>query len=353
MKLDSIINSAFIYSPVTSEPLERVPGFFERYAIDIDDIIARIKKRKAHRVGVQLPEGLKRQAMEIAEVIRKRSGAEVWLYGGECFGACDLEDISEVDLVLHFGHSDIPSMKAKRRKVVFVPLHFKTDYEVLFANLPLKELGAKVGLIATIQHVHALAALKSHLRKSGITAIIAKGSRRVAYPGQVLGCNFSAAKNCGNVDSIVFLGSGRFHPAGISLALDKPVWALDPYSQEVVRADEDRDRFLRRRWGAISAAKGALTFAVVVSRRPGQKRLREAKHVMALLEDAGFMGYLVFMDLISPDRLDSLGMDAAVITACPRLVLDDSHLYKKPILTPLEVEVLLGKRKDLVFEEME
>ena len=74
---------------------------------------------------------------------------------------------------------------------------------------------------------------------------------------------------------------------------------------------------------------------------------------LKLLEKAGLKGYLVFMDLISPERLETLGMDAAVITACPRLVLDDSHLYKKPILTPLEVEVLLEKRKDLIFEEME
>lgn len=335
------------------EQLEQTAGFFERYEIDIDGLIALIKKRKSRRVGVQLPEGLKRQAMEISEVIRERSGAEVWLFGGECFGACDLEHDEDLDIVLHFGHSDIPSMKTKRKKVVFVPLHFKADYDALFAKLPLKELGGKVGLVATIQHVHALISLRSKLKKSGITAVIAKGSRRVAYPGQVLGCNFSAAKNCGDVDSILFLGSGRFHPSGISLAIGKPVWALDPYSQEVVRADEDRDRFLRRRWGAISAAKGAMTFAVVVSRRPGQTRPREAKQVMALLEVAGLKGYLVYMDLISPERLETLGMDAAVITACPRLVLDDSHLYKKPILTPIEVSVLLGTRKDLIFEEME
>jgi 2-(3-amino-3-carboxypropyl)histidine synthase len=341
---------------VKPEPPERSeiePGFFERYEIDLDGLISVIKKRRARRIGVQLPEGLKRQAMEIADAIKKRSGADVWTFGGECFGACDLEPAdADVDLVLHFGHSDIPSMKANRRTVVFVPLQFNADYEALFAKLPLKELGAKVGLVATIQHVHALKALKSHLRKSGIAAVIANGSRRVAYPGQVLGCNFSAARNCGKVDAFLFLGSGRFHPAGISLALGKPVWALDPYSQEVSRADEDRDRFLRRRWGAISAAKSARTFAVVVSRRPGQKRLREARRIAALLEAEGLKAFLVLMDLISPDRLDSLGMDAAVITACPRLVIDDAHLYKKPVLTPLEVEVLLGKRKELVFEEM-
>ena len=33
------------------------------------------------------------------------------------------------------------------------------------------------------------------------------------------------------------------------------------------------------------------------------------------------------------------------MTACPRIAIDDSIMYKKPLLTPQELEIAIGKRK--------
>jgi 2-(3-amino-3-carboxypropyl)histidine synthase len=47
-------------------------------------------------------------------------------------------------------------------------------------------------------------------------------------------------------------------------------------------------------------------------------------------------------------------VDAFVSTACPRIAIDDALRYKKPILTPVELEVSLGIRRwdDYVFDSI-
>jgi 2-(3-amino-3-carboxypropyl)histidine synthase len=39
-----------------------------------------------------------------------------------------------------------------------------------------------------------------------------------------------------------------------------------------------------------------------------------------------------------------MDLDAFVMTACPRIAIDDSIRYKKPLLTPQELEIVLELR---------
>lgn len=57
---------------------------------------------------------------------------------------------------------------------------------------------------------------------------------------------------------------------------------------------------------------------------------------------------------MEPEVLINLGVNAAVCTACPRIVLDDQAKYTVPVLTPPEFEVLLWVRKgDYHLDEIE
>ena len=51
------------------------------------------------------------------------------------------------------------------------------------------------------------------------------------------------------------------------------------------------------------------------------------------------------MNELSPQNLMAYRVDAFISTACPRLAMDDSSRYDKPILTPTEAEVSLGLRE--------
>ncbi len=78
------------------------------YNLDTKKIIEEIKKHKAKTVCLHLPDGLKPKAEEIQKTIEKETNAEVVIWGGSCYGSCDLPlDVKSlgVDLLIHFGHA--------------------------------------------------------------------------------------------------------------------------------------------------------------------------------------------------------------------------------------------------------
>lgn len=79
-----------------------------RYDLETTRMISEIKKNDAKFVLLHLPDGLKPRAAELQELIKKDTDAEVLIWAGSNFGACDLPVDAErigVDLVIHFGHS--------------------------------------------------------------------------------------------------------------------------------------------------------------------------------------------------------------------------------------------------------
>jgi len=93
-----------------------------------------------------------------------------------------------------------------------------------------------------------------------------------------------------------------------------------------------REKFLR-----IAKAHDSRVFGVVIGTKPGQKNFEEGEKVRKKLERKGKKAYLIAMNEISPERLDYLPFDAFVITACPRIVMDDWKNYKKPLLLPEDI----------------
>lgn len=78
------------------------------YDLETEKMIAEIKKADAKLVLLHLPDGLKPRAKELQDIIKKETNAEVLIWGGSNFGACDLPIDSQrvgVDLIIHFGHS--------------------------------------------------------------------------------------------------------------------------------------------------------------------------------------------------------------------------------------------------------
>lgn len=80
-----------------------------QYDLELDRVIAEIKKKNAKLVCIQLPDGLKPKAKEITDAIKASTSAEVIIWAGSNFGACDLAvDVQRmgVDLLIAFGHSE-------------------------------------------------------------------------------------------------------------------------------------------------------------------------------------------------------------------------------------------------------
>jgi len=76
------------------------------YDLELERAISEIKKIKAKRVCIQLPDGLKQKATEIAEVLENETRAEIFIWLGTCFGACDIPNLpGDFDLLIQWGHS--------------------------------------------------------------------------------------------------------------------------------------------------------------------------------------------------------------------------------------------------------
>ena len=78
------------------------------YDLELDKAVSEIRKQKAKKVCLQLPDGLKSRAAEIRKEIGKKTDAEIIIWLGSCYGACDIPTQAEslgVDLLIQFGHS--------------------------------------------------------------------------------------------------------------------------------------------------------------------------------------------------------------------------------------------------------
>ena len=83
----------------------------DRHDFELDDLVAKIKENDHRLVALQVPEGLKMQALEMMDSIETDSAAKVVLAADPCYGACDLVHdkmkLMGVELVAHMGHSQM------------------------------------------------------------------------------------------------------------------------------------------------------------------------------------------------------------------------------------------------------
>jgi len=76
------------------------------YDLELDKAADSIMKSKAKKVCIQLPDGLKPKAKEIVDFLSSKTGADIFIWSGSCFGACDTPLLpKEFDLLIQWGHS--------------------------------------------------------------------------------------------------------------------------------------------------------------------------------------------------------------------------------------------------------
>ncbi|MCL1983930.1 MAG: diphthamide biosynthesis enzyme Dph2 [Methanomassiliicoccaceae archaeon] len=316
------------------------------FDLRLNDVTEWIRLRGLSSVAVQLPEGLKIRAAEIADHIFSVNNIPVTIIGDPCYGACDLyvnyKDIANG--LIHFGHSPIPSIMKDDDNIFFVEAFASVDVKDGITKIA-SELPERVGLLATVQYVNVLGTVKETLEGLGKKVAIGKGDDRIRYEGQVLGCNCSSASSVAkDVDCFLFIGEGDFHPLAAAFGAGKEIKVFDPITNELRSVNETRDRILRKRFAAIEKAKDADSFLVIVSTKAGQRRDALACDIVKKIVSKGKKAYKAVMENITPDALLSYRVDAYVNTACPRIAMDDSARYGKPMLTPPELEAAIGLR---------
>ncbi len=318
----------------------------EQFDFEEERIKQEIKRLKAKRVLIQLPEGLKPHGFRLARVVEK-TGALPIVSADPCYGGCDLAmaeaESLGVNLIIHYGHAKL--LRHERVPTIYVEARATINVDdAVEKALLLLEKWRKIGLATTVQHVQKLDNVKEILLHAGRTVIIGDAGR-MNYPGQVIGCDYSNVKSIvGDVEAFLFVGGGRFHALGVALSTLKPTIVADPYEKRAFSVDEEARKILKQRWASIEEAKGAKTFAVLVGLKPGQKKFEEALILKEELQKAGKKAHLFAVRNITPEALMNFPeVDAYVNTACPRLSLDDPSKFQKPVLTQNEAFIVVGK----------
>ena len=320
----------------------------------LDDIVAWIRDGGYSSVALQLPEGLKIRATEISEYLSDKTGVDTLIVGLPCYGACDLYDYKgKTDALVHFGHSPIPS-QGDDPNVMYIESRSDVTLNDSVVD-SLKDLPERIGLLATVQYLGLIPVVKAILEKMDRKVSVGVGDRRIAYPGQVLGCNCSSAEAViDDVDAFLFIGEGDFHPLAAAFGVNKDIIVLNPVTKEVRNMAETRDRILRKRFAAIQSASNAQSFLVIVCSKVGQNRSAEADMIIEKIRTHGLKAYKAVLEEINPISLMSYRVDAYVNTACPRVAMDDSAKYDRPMLTIPELDIVLGDREwaDYEFDQI-
>jgi 2-(3-amino-3-carboxypropyl)histidine synthase len=319
---------------------------------ETDRLVEVIRGRAARTVGLQFPVGLRTKAVELAQEIESKAGVTCLVSADPSFGACDVAEMP-VDLIVHLGHAPMPHLRYNR--VFFYDLPGPPLASMAFVDAAEPFLPKRVGLLTTTQFRHWLPAIKEHLEKKGHVIRIGEPDRRVAYAGQLLGCDYQTATILEkDVDGYLYIGTGDFHPLGVAILVDKPVIIADPERGTARDLKEVRDHVLRQRHAAITRAHDASVFGIIVSKKIGQERMDMARGLKALAEKHDRRANIFVMDLVSPEFLEGYRVDAWVNTACPRIAIEDVLQYKQPILTPQEFEIVLGEREwnEYAFDEI-
>jgi 2-(3-amino-3-carboxypropyl)histidine synthase len=321
------------------------------YDLEFDRIRKEIRERDAKKILLQLPDGIKPMAFQIIKKIRQDSDVDVFLSGSSCYGACDLainEALElEADLIVHLGHSEfihgdvaVPVLYIHAKVYIKIP-------KLIEAITPELHEWRKIGLVSTIQHAHQLPEIALALREEGFEPEIGKAMDEAAYPGQVLGCNYRTIEDLPDIDGFLFVGPGRFHPIGLGIASHRPVLAVNPYNGtiEMIKS-KDIMNIAKKRMAAVTHSKDAEKISIIVSMKPGQLRLDTANKLKSKFEENEKEVVIISMDEVRAESLENFSeVDAFIVTACPRIVVDGLAGMKTPLLTLWEALVILGELK--------
>lgn len=315
------------------------------YDFEPKEVMRFLKRHKVRRAAVQLPAGLRPHLSEIKPTFEE-AGVEALILADSCYGACDIADVKAkqlgCDVLVHYGHADMGLQT--RLPTLYVEARMAADpLEAVEKALPELNFN-RLGLLTTVQHVGFIPKITKFLHSHEIKSLIGKPGARAKHPGQILGCDWGSARSVSDkVDGFLYVGTGRFHPLGVSLATGKDVVIANPVVRGYERLSSRAEDFLSRRRGMISRAAACERFGILVSTKPGQARFELAAGLVDDFKRAGLTAHMLVMDEILPEKLDDFKLEAFVCAACPRIPMDDAERFNQPILTPFEARVMLGK----------
>ncbi|MDI6738331.1 MAG: diphthamide synthesis protein [Nanoarchaeota archaeon] len=204
-------------------------------------------------------------------------------------------------------------------KTLFIEARSKQGIDGLLEKV---DFEGRMGLIATVQHLHLLPIVHKKLKGSVIG-------------GQVLGCDVSNALKIGKrVDGYLFVGSGNFHPVQIAMKTGKMVIMLDPIAQSVSEVTPlDVEIRKKRITAGYAHFLNANRIGILVSSKPGQNMIKAAEQLKKKLNKEGKKAYIFAFDTLDFSQLENFpDIECWVNTACYRIAIEDYGKFPRSVV---------------------
>lgn len=312
--------------------------------------------KKDSPLAIQLPEGLKPFGKDILKILESYDPV---LFIDPCYGACDIKDDLAKNLkfktLIHFGHYPIEKKFAVRS--IFVPIDYYLDKEDIdyvvkkIIEISKKNNYKKVTIVTTIQYLKNLEPIRKKLEKEKLKVTECKKTNRVEK-GMILGCDCSTITD--KTAPIFFIGDGVFHANNIAYVFfEQKIYTISPLNRDSKEIAISL-AFIKRRYGVISRTllQNSQNFAILVSTKYGQNRLKLAKEIAKKLKKNGKNAQILISDYIYESYFLGMGFDCYINTGCPRLTYDDYIRFDKPLLSPPEVDLLFDINKKLEIDQI-
>ena len=176
----------------------------------------------------------------------------------------------------------------------------------------------KIDILTTVQFLHEIGKTKNYLTEQGFDPI---------EGGQVLGCEFENANKIKDlVDGFLYIGSGNFHPIGITLQTTKPVFIWHPGSDKLTEIDKSKiDQIQKKKKGMYTKFLSSKVIGVLVSTKPGQYNVQAKLDKLNKLktEFPKKEFYFFLTNTFDFKELDNFNFIESWINAmCPRIAED-------------------------------
>jgi 2-(3-amino-3-carboxypropyl)histidine synthase len=323
--------------------------------IDEKKIFEIIYERNPRSVALNGPEGLLPRIEDTANKIAERVGIPAYIIADTCWGSCDINehaaDILGVDILFNIGHTI--SAEQFGNKTTMINAYDDIGFEDV-ARKCAKELKCasykSISLLTISQHLNQLCTVKEIFEQYGYTVIIGRGKGQL-NDGQVFGCEFHTVYDRKiKVDAYVFLGQSQFHSAGIAMSTEKPVYMLDPYSQEYSEVNEIASHLKKRAILSVYKAFDANRVGIIIGLKEGQFAKIRALELKKSFEEVGKKVQLIALTEICDERLQLFKrIDVFVQVACPRIAIDDH--FRSLVLSVPQAHALIKLLKKEPIED--
>jgi len=332
-----------VHNPGLNQAISILPS---NYNFEIHKTLWRIRTESSSVVALQFPEGLLMYACVIADILIKFAGVKVMILGDVTYGACCVDDFTAqklgADLLVHYGHSCLVPVNVTKIKVVyvFIEIDFNEKHLIDCMKTNFIDTNMRLAVMGTIQFTSVL-----HRATIELTEHFPNCSIPQAKPlssGETLGCTSPLLPN---IDVLVFVADGRFHleAAMIRNPLVK-AYRYDPYSKVLTHEKYEVEKMKEIRQAAIKQARFGNTFGLILGTLGRQGSPPIFRRIQKMLSSKGKKVIPFLMAEINPDKLMLLDkIDVWIQVACPRLSIDWSGGFDKPILTPYEIEVAMDE----------